>query len=252
MADLFHGIGDPFIKTKSAPAGPGQNIILPLEIFSFDFSTDSNSLEAKSQKKGIIRTIASAVGESTGTLKLSSQYGNWGHLGFFLNQLPTVVAEVSIPVLKTGTVPSESPYEITDAGITTATVDGIFVYLFDGQDSQYLKKVGTTPTGYEVEVDTTAHKLIFPAALDGKLFTYTIPVTETNVQRYGGATGDKYGTIEFWGTIYGTEDRIHFPSLDFKTTPSISLTGDVATLEVDFSANVSSGDDEPYVIYKAA
>jgi len=253
MASLFHGIGDPFIITKTAPAGVDQNIILPLELFSFDYTTDSSALEAKSQKKGIRRTIASAVGESIGTLKLSSQYGNWGHLGFFFNQLPSVVSSVKIPILKTGTVPATGPYEVTDVGITAGNASGIYVYLFDDQDSTYLKKVAIAPAdGTEVQVDTTANKFVFHSSLAGKSFTYTMPTTETNVERYGGATGDKYGTIEFWGVIYGTEDRIHFTSLDFKTTPPISLAGYVATLEVDFSANVTAGDDEPFRIYKAA
>ncbi len=253
MAELFSGVGDCYAKTLSAPTGIGQNVIVPLELFDFSFTTDSTPLEAKAQKKGIKKTVASAIGEVTSTLTLSTQLIRWSPLGFFFNQFSVSVGSVSIPVLKGGTVPSSAPYEVSDADITTSNDEGVYVYLYDGDESTYLKTVAIAPANAtEVQVDGTNGKLIFHSSAAGKKFAYTLPVTETNVKRIGGARGDQYGTIEFWGTVYGPEYRIHFPSLDFKSTPSIELTGDVATLSVEFSANVVDGDDEPFRLYGAA
>lgn len=253
MSNMFYGVGDTYAKTKNNVGAIDQNIIVPLYLFDFEYTEDATALEAKGQVKGVKKTLASATGEITSTLRLSTQFVNWSQLGFFLNQLPSTQASVNIPVLKTGRVPATAPYEVADAGITALTASGVYVYISDDDDPSYREIIttGTVALG-EVEVDSTAGSLTFHSSDAGKPFVYTLPVAQTNKQSYGGAGGDKYGTLEFWGTMYGTEDTIYFPSLDYKTTPSLAFTGDVATLEVEFSANVSvsDGDLYPYRIYR--
>jgi hypothetical protein len=253
MANLFYGIGDAYAKTTElAGTTLAQEVITPLFLFEFEYSEDSEALEAKGQIKGVRRTLASAMGEVTSTLRLSTQLVNWSQLGFYLNQMPGQAASTSIPVLKSAIVPASGAAEISDAAIVSGTVDGVYVYISDGANPGYRKKVSEAPAAGEVQVDGTANKLIFHSSDAGQAAYYTIPVTETNVDYYGGANTGKFGTIEFRGVMYGTEDRIWFPSLDFKTTPSFSLSGDVATLEVEFTPNVVGVNNYPYIIYKAA
>ena len=68
---LFYGVGDIYALTTEAPDDIGEQVILPLELFEFELSTDSTELEAKSMRGGVLTTIASAVGETTYTLTLS-------------------------------------------------------------------------------------------------------------------------------------------------------------------------------------
>lgn len=259
MAELFHGIGDPWVKTTNLTSGTiGEEVILPLELFEFEFNSEVESLEAQSMgRNGVQKTIASAPGAETSTLVLRTQLGRWDHLGFFLNQFQQQVASINIPILKIGTVPATADYEIGDAGITAGTAAGVYVHVYDGANSGYRTKAATpaSPSAGEVGVDGTNNKLVFHSSDAGKTVAYTLPVAQTNVGYYGGtraASADSYGTIEFWGTLFGTEDRIYFPSLDFSTRPSLNFAGDVATLEVEFSANTPSGADFPYTIYNAA
>jgi hypothetical protein len=248
---MFYGIGDMWAETNAAPSDIAENVMLPLQLFDFEFTQDATSIEAKAQKNGIKKVIASAIGEITGTVKLSTQFGNWSHLEFFLDQFSNTESSVAIPVLKSGTVPSSSAYEVSDAGITTGTASGIYVYVYDDQDSGYRTKAGTSsPDPGEVYVDTTNNKLVFNAADAGKTISYTLPVTHTSGKSLGGAINDQYGALSFYGTIYGPEWTIYFPNLTRKTMPSITLNGDVASLEVEFTANLVPGYDAPYKIYK--
>lgn len=245
---LFYGVGDIYALTTEAPDDIGEQVILPLELFEFELSTDSTELEAKSMRGGVLTTIASAVGETTYTLTLSTQYGNWSHLEFFLNQFASTDATATVPVLTSGTVPTGSPYEVVDADLTTAT--GVYVYVYDGQESGYRTIATAAPTAGEVQVDTAATKLVFHSSDAGKAFAYTKNITETNIKRLGGAKGDTYGTFSVIGKIYGPEWTIYLPSCNFKSTPTISLSGDVSTLTVECSANVPAGADLPYYLYK--
>jgi hypothetical protein len=253
---MFYGVGDTWVKTKNltsntASGAIAQEVIIPLYLFDFEYTEDSTSLEAKGQIKGVKKTLASAVGEVTSTVKLSTQFINWSQLGFFLNQFSGSQASVAIPVLKSGKVPASSPYEVVDTGIASGTASGIYVYVSDDDNSSYRTITSGTVAAGQVKVDTTGNKLVFHSSDAGKSFVYTLPTTYTNKETYGGEGGiDKYGTIEFRGTLYGTEDRIYFPSLDIKTSPSLSFTGDVATLEVEFSANTTGSNLYPYTIYR--
>ena len=252
MSNMFYGVGDTYAKTKTAPVD-GQNVIIPLYLFDFEYVEDTSPLEAKGMIKGVKRTLASAPGSVTTTVKLSTQLINWSQLGFFTNQFASVQSVV-IPVLKTGHVPIAAPYEVQDDGIVAGNASGIYVYVSDENDPSYRKIVTAAPPPAvgEVKIDSAAHKLVFHSSDAGKPFSYTFPANNANKQSYGGAGGGKWGAIEFWGTVYGTEDIIHFPHLDFKTSPSFNFTGDVATLSVDFSANLSIGDGDiyPYRLYK--
>lgn len=245
---MLHGVGDIWVSPTTAPAGIGERVIQPLELFSFSFAQDVTKLEAKAQKKGVLKTIASAQGEVTSTLTLSTQFGDWSHLEFFTNQFATPVTNVAIPVLKTGRVPATSPYEITDAAITSGNAAGVYAYMSDGADPGYLTVGTSTPSAGEFIASNG--KITLHSSAAGRLITYMVPTTVSSTERLGGAIVDSYGTIELWGTVYGTNWRIHFPSLTFSTAPSLEFTGDVGTLQVEFSANTPVGSDQPYNIYR--
>lgn len=247
---IFYGVGDLWVKTLVAPSLPAQNVIIPLELFEFELTADSTSIEGKAQKKGVKKIIGSAIGEVNYTIRLSGQLARWDQIGFFLGQLNGSKASVSIPVLKSAVVPATSPYEITDAAITTGTAAGVYVYLIDGDNSTYIKTGGSAASGV-VQVDGSGGKLVFHSSAAGKSVQYTVPVAETNQAYYGGDNTNTLGNFELWGTVYGPEFRIYVPSITLKTKPSLSFTGsDVATLEVEGTANVIGTDIDPFYLYR--
>lgn len=248
---IFYGVGDLWVKTLVAPSLPAQNIIIPLDLFEFELTADSSSIEGKAQKKGVKKIIGSAIGEVDYNLKLSGQLARWDQIGFFLGQLSKTASSISLPVLKSATVPSSSPYEITDAAITTGTAAGVYVYLLDGEASTYIKTGGSAASGV-AQVDGSGGKLVFHSSAAGKSVVYTVPVAETNQAYYGGDNDNTLGNFELWGTVYGPEHKIWVKNLTIKTKPSLSFTGsDVATLEIEATANVTGSDIEPYVLFKA-
>lgn len=254
------GIGDLHAVTKSLTSTSiGEEIMVPLNSVNFTLQVNSSPQRARAFRGGVIQNVASAPGEATWTLTLEAEYATWQEIGFYINQLPETAASVRVPTLKTATIPSTSPYEIDDAAIVSAVSAGIYVYISDvdnPNNSGYRTRAATpaTPSVGEVGIDTTGNSLIFNSSDAGKVVVYTIPVTFTNREYYGGPRGASaltYDRLEFRGITYPFNSPIYIPDITFATISSpLQLGGDVSTLSIEMDANVPIGWDTPYQEFK--
>lgn len=255
---MLSGIGDLFAKTTGLVGGATAQKMTPLFLSQFEFSQEAETKEAKGFVSGKLVTKSTGEAEVTSTVKITTEYTDWQQLGIALDQFSRTFTSEKILVLKTATVPSTAPYEITDAAITAGNTNDIFVAISEAGTWGQPKPLprATTPaspaTG-EVGVDTTNTKLVFHAGQAGASVTYTVPTVLATVEGYGGSGNlSQIGNLEFWGKLYTPTASqgftIYFPQLQRKSRPTITIAADVPSLEVEFGAIAPAGWTEPYKI----
>lgn len=243
----------PFIKGVGAIAAQTitltDNLLFPFFPFNFEYARETAKVEAKGQVFGTLQTLASAPGEVTDTLTLSTQYLDWATLGFFLNEREVAETAPVIPVLKSAQIPATGALEINDSAIDATTT---YVAVADATDGiQVRTMVSGSPT--EGTVKRASGKLTFHASDTGKLAYYQVNQSHQDTKSYGGTNVNKLGTFQLIGKTYPDENIIIFPSVDFTGTPTITASGtDASTLELSLTPNTptSLGYTVPYKIYK--
>lgn len=223
---------------------------MPLCVAQFELSYENNLAEAKCLVDGIRQITAAAITEEIATLRLSFEKADWQTTQFAFDELATTSSNISVPIIKTATVPLVSPYQIVDTGISATTSPGIQVYRASStatlDRSFMLTQTAAPTTAEQVQIDVTNTALVFTAANAGATIQYSIAQPFTSIPTIGLATtADKFGTLEFIGKVYNSEfsspPTIRCPRIYRTGTPSISIAGDVSTLDVEFRAGVPDG-----------
>lgn len=227
-------------------------LMMPLCIAGFDLTSDSQLQEAKCLIDGKKQITSAAITETTWSLKLQFEKLDFQVLGLALDEIAQDTATVSnLPIVKTARVPAVTPFTISDTGITSGNASRVTAYQATGKKT-FLTKVSATPA--VGEFTAAAGVLTFNAASAGQLISYTSFESYTSVPTIGvEATADSFGTLSFAGICYldGGVDRfyIEIPALSRVSTPNLTVTGDLATLEVEFRCSVPSGSRTPYKLY---
>mgnify|MGYP005756281563 CR=1 FL=1 len=171
---MLYGAGNLAFETTGltgANSLRGQDLLFPGLFSSFELTADTSFLEAKALVAGKRQTVASAVNEEIWTLSVTTQFIDWTAMQFGLDELKSDTSSVILPLLKTAVVPATGAPEIVDAAITVAAEPNLKVYVAnrgDWGDRLFLTKTAVAPTnGTEVQVDTTATKLVFDSTLAG-------------------------------------------------------------------------------------
>ena len=257
---MLQGLGDTYAQTLNLSGGTTAQRIIELFLFNFNFTSESETQEALGQVGGQLRTKSSAEGTVTDTLTLSTQFVDWAQLGFTVDEFPKTETNLIWPGLKPVTVPTTTPFEISDATITPANDNFFFAFVNAfgawGQPGSLVRTADATTApanAGEVQIDTANNKLVFHSSLAGAPVSYTAPTTYTTIQAYGGpGTATKYGKISFRGKLFTPESTenwgIYFPSLSRNGRPNFEITGEVPELSIPFAAETPSGWEKPYQI----
>jgi hypothetical protein len=257
---MLSGVGQLGIFTlDQASKALGQDVFFPGQFVDFRYDGESQKKEAKAWVSGVKKTVSSAVGEETYTLKLAFEYLDWAHLGFAYDEIAQVSQNVVLPIFKTATVPVSTAYEIADNDITTTNGNSIKVYVPNRGawgEAGFRKRTSNNPSAKEFKVDTTAKKLIFHASDAGATIQYSINQTYASVESIGyEATADSFGKLSFIGKGYGPEFPsgiiIYLPSITRSSIVSMN-TDDVPKFEIEFSCNVPAGKRTPHQYFNLA
>lgn len=250
---MLYGAGSLFIQTGDL--GPsslrGENLIHPLCIAGFELTFNDSLAEAKCLVDGRKQISAAAITESIASMKLTFEFVDWTILQLAFDEIAQSTSSIVLPVLKTATVSSAN--EIVDTALTSAT--GVYVYKKTPQPGKYYKVITTgTPTADQVKVDTTGTKLVFASSEAGAVVQYSVRKTYTTIESIGKeSTYDKFGKLAFSGIISGTEFaagmQIVVPQLSRVSTPALTITGELAKLEIDFRASVAPGFRSVFQLY---
>lgn len=257
---MLAGVGELGIFTLDQTTKTlGQEIFFPGQFFNFSYEGEAESKEAKAWVAGRRKTVSSAVGDETYTLTLSFQYLDWLHLGFAYDEIPKTSSNVTIPIIKSATIPTSTPYEIVDADITVENSTSIKAYIpqrGSWGEAGYRKRVGAAPAAKEFQVDTANDKLVFHSSDAGAVVQYSILKTYSTIDSIGyESEADSFGKLSFLGKGYGPEFPngiiIYLPSITRSSIVSMT-TDDVPEFEIQFSVNVPPGKRTPHQFFNLA
>lgn len=250
----FFGWGDAYLKTKNVITKMGgETVILAFEGSALSLEQGSNEIEAKSWQKGQLKTKRSAIGEVTYTLTMATQFANWQHLGFVLDEFASKTSGVVIPALKTANVPTATPFNVTDAAITAGNASLVKVQVSERGswgEARYLAAD---------EAAVAAGGITLDDIFAGAPISYTVPVPYSGTVETLGVNpaAERYGALELWFKVYGDADYpkglwFNFPLITRKGLPNLNFSDSPVTFEMKFGAGVPSGANTPYRIYNPA
>ena len=251
---MLYGVGSTVITTNDLDASSlrGENALFPQCLASFELSTDTTFAEAQCQRNGILQTVAAAVSGETFTLNLTYQFNDWVNLQLLFGELATTESGVTIPVAKAAEVPSG--LTISDADITPATAASVLVT--DATNGILLNVVAAAPGPNEVEVDGASGELNFNATQAGATVEYVVDKTYTSIDAIGVADSvDLLTNLSFTGLIASTPDgsqgyQIIIDRLERITTPTVTLSGDVAEISLEYRCLTLPGRRKPFRLYR--
>lgn len=248
---MLAGSGAIFIRTQGMDSNTlrGQNLIFPACIAGFELTFDDQTAEAVCLLDGKRQITGSAITQSSATMNLTFEFVDFNTLGFAYDELPSNSTAVPLPVLKSATIPATGPYTVSDADITVGTVNSVLVY--NATKKVYMKKVATTPAIGEFSV--AAGAITFNAGDSGNTVQYQVLKTYSSIETIGVENNaDNFGVIEFLGQLYQSDNErylLHVGKLTRSGSPSISITGGLATLQISFKAAVPPGWKKSFRLY---
>lgn len=244
---LFYGLGYPDFLT----AGLNPERLLPVEPMEFSIEGASEKKESKKFKEGKIVTAGSAVSSETYTMKLGIEAVNWLSLQFAFGELAGLTASVALPEIKYGTVPTASPYEITDAEISDTNVWVTTTAAGAWGRARPLGRAASAPQAGEFQVNTTTKKLIFNVAQAGAPFAYRLFKTRTNIESIGAeAVFTALSSFAFSAVGYLDEEmvKIVVPRITRSNIPTLNVA-DVTKFDLEFDMVVSGSFRSAFQIY---
>ena len=257
------GHGSLICETLNPIPSLGQTLMM--ELCYAGIAVQSNPTEVQSRCRdrntGVLRTKRKGLNEIIHTVTLTFEHMDWKHIGFFHDELPQDAA-TSVNQTKFITVPTATPYEVTDVDITATTAPNVRAYVTtkgSWGDAIYLKNVTAAPIDKtEVQVDETNSKLVFHESLAGAEVAYIVDQDYSAIQTIGyNDTWESFGNLEIWFKAYGKEDFeeglvYHFPEMIRTAAPPvINWDQSPITVSVTYEANSVKGRVYPYEIYNA-
>lgn len=254
---MLYGAGNLLFLSKELGVSSirGESLLYPPLLASFELTSDSNLLEAKALIGGRKQVVAAAINEETWTMNTSTEFVDWTSLQFGLDELAQTSSDIVVPQLKSAAVGAANT--IVDDDLTTGADNDVRVYkaTYGTKGRLFFKVVATAPAAAD-EVQLGAGLLTFHSSIAvGEQIQYTTLKAYDSMETIGVENeADSWGRLEFWGLAYGTEFPgqmlIRVPSLSRISVPSISVAGDVSTLDVEFRAEVPTGKRKPYELYE--
>lgn len=256
---MLSGFGKLFFETLELDATAiAQNLMYAPDLldFTLDTSTDE-ARKAKAWRDCKRVTVASAPGEEERSLTVQLANVDWAVLQLAEGEIAENV-NVTLPAYKVATIPSVSPYEITDAEITAGNQDKVKAYLQGKVGSNVagpLTRVATAPSSAkEFQADGANTKLIFEAGLAGGAIAYSIPKAYTSIPSIGKAPDPvRISSLSFIGHACGDEFPegvlIHIPKIARSGRPTYNTADDIPTLELPFECLVAPGERSPVHFY---
>jgi len=188
---------------------------------------------------GILENVDVVKKSSDAMLSITMQSFDRSDMEFLLNEFSQVSTSLALPTVKKGNVPA-TPFEVVDADLISATVDGVKVtILSSGDGTEGALKIVTTGTVAEGEVklDNVTGTLTFHSSATGKGFRYIGYKTYTNTKTIGVEDNPiTLGSLSFVGIADGPRFPngvcINIPKMDRHNGFELNIGGDVsATIE---------------------
>lgn len=201
----FKGYGFTSIETSHVTT---QTVLLNGPMSSWSLNADDTEVESKGYPiggVGLLENIYTFISERVWNLEVGMQAFDWGMMQLVFGVFERVTSSFKFRRSYTGTVPSGSPYEITDSNLVGLTAADVHVSFFATTSKEYYpaKIVGAAPTATtEVQLDATNGKLIFHSSDAGLAFSYQLRESYTNVKTINVESDSRtLDTVSFSGVM---------------------------------------------------
>jgi hypothetical protein len=152
------GYGITSIETNAVTT---QTALFNSPISSFNLTSDDTEIESKGYPiggSGLLENFYTYISERVWNLELGMQAFDWGFLQIMFQSFEATTTSIKLRRSYVGTVPSGSPYEVTDSNLIGLTAADVHVSVLATSTQAFtpLKIVGSSPSGAgEVQLDAT-------------------------------------------------------------------------------------------------
>ena len=260
---MLFGAGQLIFVTKDLAENDsirGENLLYPPLLATFEMTPEVNNLEARALIAGKRQIVAAAIAEETWTLNTTAEYADWQSFQFMYDELAQVSSNIRLPIVKSRVIPDTLSFVDNDVSADDITNGDVLVYKSSrGTNGRaFMKVVTAAPAAFdEVQVtnDGTDTTFTFFAGMATQRVQYLGYKTYSSIQTIGEeADFDEWGRLEFWGRCYGTEFPgqmlLRVMDLSRISIPTISVTGEISEIQVEFRASVPAGERKPYKLYE--
>lgn len=231
--------------------------MFPGNFASFELAFETQRQQAKALIGGKKQVVASAITEELASLKLTFEFADWATVQMALDEQAADETAVPWQEIRTVKVPATTPFEVVDADISVSTAPSITAFRASKGTwggTGFLTKVGVAPIDADkFQVNAATSKLVFHSSLAGAIVTYSITLPKTVSSIGNTSVGNSFGALQFSGLCYTTETSkplgIVIPNITRNSKPSLSFTGGLTVLEINFDANVEPGKRLPYSLF---
>jgi hypothetical protein len=259
---MFSGAGGLFFETQNLALAGIVDLLIAAELYKFSYDISIDSKKALSWRNGELVTSAATKGKRESEFTVSSQYMDWAHLQFYLDELAAVSNNVMLPFLQTVFVPAIAPFEHTDTRLNATNAPNVKIYLNESPSvilaPGWLTRVDAIQAGDKrsFAVNAVTQKITFSDDLAGATVSYSIEREATSVESMGYETNPiSFGRMSFWGIGYfanktDEELLIGFPNLSRTSVASLKAEDGVVEYETKFEATPPSAKSKSYQIFK--
>lgn len=176
---------------------------------------------------------------------------SWTNLQLLAGEFAEATSSYERRVAKRATVPSSSPYTITDSDLAGAAVADVQVSKAElgswGSPGGMTVQTTSVTSGSTTQVQITGSTLVFSAAMAGAPIDYFVTQTRTNIPSIGQETTyDAIQYVGFHGLIgvdeYGSDEGIEIVIPKMKRNRGFSLDSSSRTYEIGFTPVLKAGE----------
>jgi len=203
-----------------------------------------------------LQTLETITTETTYTLNVETGSFQDATFPLIFNQRASTQSNVVTLVQKVVTVPSGSPYTVTESGLTVDQDVTAVLLSTSSPGDVYLDQSPSVDTPDPGEFEVTANTLTFNAAQAGASVSIAYEKTESSLSIIGGpAPLDPFiDGLEFFGKakVKASTSVWNFWTRNLSKSEGIEFGTDVDNLPLSFSMGTYSGWNTPFMLWKSA
>lgn len=251
---MLYGIGQVNIGTTKLDANSllGQNLAFDQCVASVAFATESNSVSASCYVNGVMVNKASKINSELATVTLTYEYLDWPSLQLLYGEIAQA-GEAFIPTAKTITTTANT---FTESDITVANQNVTSFRLFNNTEEKFMTLTVDAPGVNEYQINNSG-QVTLNAAQVGQTLTYRYDKKYSSIESIG--SNGQYDELDnlsltaiLYSSVYPEGIVLVADNLARTTSPSFSISGDKAVIEMSYSLNVLPGQRKAYRLYKLA
>jgi hypothetical protein len=252
---MLYGIGNVSIGTNGLSASSllGQNLAFPQCVAGVAFNAESNSVMAKCFRNGTLQKVASRINSEDYKVSLTYEYLDWPTLQLLYGER-ALSGAAYVPTTQT-VIGAGGTF--TETGITVLNANVGSFRLYNATTETFMTLAAGAPGAEEYTI-TTVGVVTHNSAQNGQTLVYRFDKRYTEIESIGaGNVGDSYDSLTnlnltavLSSSVYPEGLVLVVDRLERTNTPSLELSGDKATISIEYDLVALPGRRKPFSMYK--